>query len=291
MNKLLYISIVACVFSYTNTAMQGIPPAAKCTSLEQAIRDKSINFAATTNGGHSENSVHLMLTNLKSTPLEIQIPNGTYFIPSDEGDQNLLLVEDEIIVLQPKENKEVFVDAYCMESSDGSPVKGDKMSFKTLQADSKLKQLTAHINGNKLAEHDIQSAVWAITDDEPIPYINTTDPPARNLRETVANLTNQPNTWYTMQVDRRVNAQRRIETNAVTMSGNIRLELTKKASIHEVVKDSEGRVKFSLKPAEFPRAGTWNYTFSLRVQGWQKGIYTVVVIQDGQEIKSFPFEV
>lgn len=259
--------------------------------FQNAIKQKKIKTSIISNGGHDRGSVHVILTNLTSSPLKITIPNGTVFIPDNPGEQDLLLIEDEMIVLQPKQKKDLNLDAFCMESYDSSPNEGGKMTFKTMRPESSLKKLCAHLNGKKLSTSDIQSAVWAVSDEEPLERISMGSPSTDNLREAVSELTGQDNSWYTVNVNRRLDENRRIETSSASISGKLKINLTAPAKVHEEVVDENGVVKFTMKTASFPKAGKWNYSFNIRVMGWKKGDYKVLVYQDGKEINTFPFSV
>ncbi len=259
--------------------------------FQNALKEQKVQADITSNGGHNTNSVEIVLTNKTSSPMKITIPNGTVFIPDESGEQDLLLVEDELITLAPKQAKSVLLDAYCMESYDSSPDKGGEMTFKNVRPGSELKQLTTHLNGKKLKSSDIQSAVWAVSDGEPIEHISMNTPTADNLRETVSVLTGQENSWYTVNVNRRLDENRRIQTSSASISGKLKINLTKPAQVHEEVVDAEGNVKFTMKKASFTKAGEWNYAFRIRVMGWKVGDYKVLVFQDGVQIEEFGFTV
>lgn len=259
--------------------------------FQQAIQQKLVKHALLTNGGHDLQSVQITLTNLGSSSLTVRIPKGTVFVPNEPGEQDLLLVEDELIVLAPKEKKNLIVDAFCMESSNSSPEKGSKMTFRQLSANEPLKKLCEYINGKKNAPNDIQSAVWAVSDNHPIEYLNRENPSANRLRETVCKITGRENTWYSRDANRVMNEQRIVETSSTVVEGRISVDLKSKAAIHTQVKDSAGQLKFTTRKIDFDRPGNWGYGFKLSVTNWEKGHYTVVVFQDGREIKTFPFDV
>ncbi len=259
--------------------------------LQEAIQMKKVNSKILSNGGHDLNSVRIMLTNTTSSPLKITIPNGTIFVPENAYEQELLLVEDEMLVLQPNQQKEYSVDAYCTESGDSSPDKEGKMTMTMVKSDSQLTKLCKSIKDKKIGNDDIQSAVWAITDNEPIERISMNTPAAVQLRETVSQMTGQQNSWYSVGVNRRLDENRRIQTSSASISGKLKINLSAPSKVHEEVVDEAGNVKFTMKAADFNKAGEWNYGFNIRVMGWKKGDYKVLVFQDGKKINEFPFAV
>ena len=267
------------------------PNAPKQLLFKDAIAQNKMKCVLTANGGHQDKSVKAKLTNLGNSAIEIKIPYGTVFQPNDDGDQDLLMVQDELIVLQPKQTKEFLLDAYCIESNDSSPMALETMTFRTLKATDPLAKLCASMHTKKYIPTDIQSAVWAVSDNGPIEYLSNANPNTNNLRETVCSLTGRENTWYNVDANRRITEDRRIETSSTSVSGKISVTLTAKANIQTKVVDKDGTTKFSMSPKVFDRAGTWGYAFNLKVSGWEKGDYTAIILQDGKEIKSYPFSV
>jgi len=268
-----------------------IPSAPNQLLFHDAIAQKKLKCVLSANGGHQDKSVKATLINLGNASIEIKIPYGTVFQPKDNGDQDLLMVQDELIVLQPKQSKEFLLDAYCIESNDASPMADETMTFRTLSTTEPLAKLCASMNSKKFVPSDIQSAVWAVSDNGPIEYLSNADPNTNNLRETVCSLTGRENTWYNVDANRRITEDRRIETSSKSVSGKISITLIAKANIQTKVVDKDGATKLSMSPKVFDRAGTWGYAFNLKVTGWEKGDYKAIILQDGKEIKSYPFSV
>lgn len=265
--------------------------ATKQIVFEDAIKEKLILYSLSSNGGHDLSSVHLNVTNASTSVLSITIPNGTVFIPKDPGDQDLLLVEDALLVLQPKQKKEIVLNAYCMESSDRSPQKGASMTFRALDQKDPLRKLCAQINSKKNSAMDIQSAVWAVSDNQPIEYLSLDNPSSNALRNTVCTITGRENTWYSRDANRQINPDRTVVTRSTSISGRMSIDIKSKATVETRVVDNNGVTKLTMGPREFSKAGVWGYSFNLKVTGWANGQYRAVVLQDGIEIKSYPFSV
>ncbi len=268
-----------------------IPSAPNQLLFKDAIAQNKLKCVLSANGGHQDKSVKAKLTNLGNSSIEIKIPYGTVFQPNDNGDQDLLMVQDALIVLQPKQSKEFLLDAYCIESNDSSPMADATMTFRTLSATEPLAKLCASMKSKKIVPSDIQSAVWAVSDNGPIEYLSNANPITNDLRETVCSLTGRENTWYNVDANRRITEDRRIETSSTSVSGKISISLRAKANIQTKVVDKDGATKLSMSPKVFDRADTWGYAFSLKVTGWEKGDYRAIILQDGKEIKSYSFSV
>jgi hypothetical protein len=289
--RTFFLLFLGSLFSIGISSFVQAPSAPNQLLFKDAIAQNKIKCVLSANGGHQDKSVKAKLTNLGNSSIEIKMPYGTVFQPNDNGDQDLLMVQDELIVLQPKQSKEFLLDAYCIESNDSSPMANEKMTFRTLSAADPLAKLCARMSSKKFAPSDIQSAVWAVSDNGPIEYLSNANPNTNNLRETVCSLTGRENTWYNADANRRITPDRRIETSSTFVSGKISVTLSARANIQTKVVDKDGATKLSMGTKVFDRAGTWGYAFNLKVTGWEKSDYKAIILQDGKEIKSYPFSV
>src|SRR5688572_3130190 len=102
-------------------AFQLLKTAPSNITLEEAIAKKMVNCRMTSTGKYSGSSVALTLTNLTGTPLNITIPNGTVFKPSEDEDQDLIVVDQQLIALNAKATTKQVIDGFCMEPHDHSP--------------------------------------------------------------------------------------------------------------------------------------------------------------------------
>ena len=64
-------------------------------SIENAIKNGLIQVEATSLGGHSGEVIDVAVIPLAKKPFILFIPAGTHFIPDDEGDQNIFVVNDQ----------------------------------------------------------------------------------------------------------------------------------------------------------------------------------------------------
>jgi hypothetical protein len=271
-------------------AFQLLKTAPTTMTLEQAIAKKMVNCRMASTGKYSGESVALTLTNLTGTPLNITIPNGTVFKPSEDEDQDLIIVDEQQIALNAKATTKQIVDGFCMEPHDSSPTpeNGMKLSRNT---NPKLQELTAFMNGKKYDSDIIQDAVWAVADGDDVSSIDNSDEKGKALRTFVAKLINKPDPWYSKKQERVVTPERVIESNPVMVNGMITIETEGAMKINEVVKKSNGQVMNTSEEMEFPKKGKWNYQFTLTVKGWEKGDYVVNVLSGTKLIKAFPFKI
>lgn len=271
-------------------AFQLLKAAPVSLTLEEAIAQKKVTCKLTSTGNYSGESVSVALTNLTGSPLQITIPPGTVFKPSDEGDQDLIVVEQQVLALNAKATNIQVADGFCMEAHDSSPAENNGMKM-TKTTNAKLQELAGFLNGKQYDSYTIQEAVWAVSDGEEISSIGNDTQKDKDLRAFLSKLTGKPDPWYATKQRHTLTEERLIESNPVSVSGRISFVSDGKIKIHEVVKNARGEVKNTSEDLEFPRQGKWNYQFVLTVQGWEKGNYTVDVMDGTKVLQTFPFTI
>lgn len=271
-------------------AFQLLKSAPLAITLEDAIAQKKVSYRFVSNGNFSGESVAVSLTNLTGTPLSVTIPAGTVFKPNDAGDQDLIVVEQQAIALNGKASVNQLLDGFCMEAHDSSPTAENGMQLSKTN-NQHLQELAAFLNGKGYDAETVQSAVWAVSDHKPISAIGNGTEKEKALRGFLSKLTSQPDPWYATRVERRVTPERRIESNPVSVNGQIRFTSNGSIKIHEVVQKADGTVMNTSDEIEFPRKGNWNYGFTLTVKGWEKGDYVVNVMEGTKLLKAFPFTI
>jgi len=259
-------------------------------TLEEALAKKMVSCKIASTGAYSGESVSLTITNLSASNLNISIPNGTVFKPAEEGDQDLIIASDKVLAINGKATSTSILDGFCMEASDHSPQADNGMKLsKTSNAN--LQALTQFLNKKGYDENTIQQAVWVVSDGQSISYVDNEDVKAKELRTFLSTLTKQPDPWYETEQKIAVTEERVIESKPVSVNGKIQFVSDGKIKIHEVVKNAYGKVMDTSEELEFPKQGKWNYQFTLTVEGWEKGNYTVFVMNGTKTMEAFPFTI
>ncbi|MDH4472574.1 MAG: hypothetical protein QE487_08180 [Fluviicola sp.] len=259
-------------------------------SLEEAIAKKMVTCRFTSTGSYSGESVAVSVTNLTGNQLTITIPNGTVFKPSEDEDQDLIIVEQQAIALKAKATGNQVLDGYCMEASDHSPTTDNGMKL-SKTTNSKLIELAAFVDKKGYDSYTLQDAIWAVSDGSSISNIDSDTEQGKALRVFLAKLTNQEDPWYETKQERVVTPERLIENNPISVNGKIRVESDGNMKIHEVVQKVGGEVKNNSSEMTFSRKGIVNYEFTLTVKGWEKGDYEVKVMNGDKLVQTFPFTI
>ncbi|MFT5779276.1 MAG: hypothetical protein ACI837_002233 [Crocinitomicaceae bacterium] len=258
--------------------------------LNQAIKSNQITAEIISNGKYSGKSVELSLTNTSKKSLTIKIPAGSAYMPADDGEQTLIQLEEDMIVLKKGETMKRTIAAFCSEASDGCPSSSSAFSLSATTND-KLKQMIAYMKGKKISKKSYQDAVWAVTDGRSISNIQADDKVTKDFRQYVAKLLGKEDTWYTSPQQYSVDPRGNINSETVVISGELKFASDGILAIHEEVYDSEGNIMFSSPPGTPRKSQNVTMKFRIRVQGWEVGTYTVKVMEGDVALKSFPFEV
>lgn len=267
---------------------QSAPTAEKEITLNEAIASGTITVDVSSVGKYSGKSVKLVATNTTRKSLKITIPAGTAYVPGDDEEQTLIQLEEEFFVLAPNNSKTHMIAAFCTEASDKSPASGGKFKIST-SANKKLNEAIAYMANKQIDKKSFQDAVWAITDNHSVSNIQASNPQTQEFRKYLATLTGQKDTWYTSPQHHTLNEERRIVSQTVVVHGQVQFPSDGTSIIRQEVIDKDGEVRFALPPATPRKSQKVTMDFSVRVRGWEPGEYTLRIMKDNEEIKTYPF--
>jgi hypothetical protein len=258
--------------------------------LSTAIAQGKVFSEMKANGNFNGQSVQLNLRNNTSVGLKIRIPAGTVFDPPSEDDQDLIMVEDDFIVLQPKSQANTVLDAYCMQASNHAPEENGKMKMiKNTNTD--LDKLVVYLKTHKVSKDVFQDAVWALSNGYAISSVNITTPADKELRNYLATLTGRSNVWYSTPQVRTVEPDRNIRQETVVVKGDITYNAAKGAMVYQEIVAADGRSIHKSDKMATPYGGKVDFSFTLKVRGWEKGDYAVVVKEGTKELANYPFSI
>ncbi len=258
--------------------------------LKSALKSEIVTADILSNGKYSGRSVEMTLTNNKMKSVQILIPAGTMYEPENDDEQTLIQLEDELITLKPNEKRMVRLAAFCTEAHDSAP--SSEGTFTLAQnTNPKLKDLISYIDGKSVSKKAYQDAVWSITDHRPISNIVAEDAETKKFRTHIASLTGQKDTWYTSPQNYEQQADGRINSETVKITGELKFATDGVTAVHQALCDADGNVLFTGNKATPRKNDNTTLRFSVSVKGWEKGDYMVKVIRGDQEIKRFPFKV
>lgn len=262
----------------------------KVIDLKTAINSGLIDAKITSNGKYSGKSVNLNVTNKQGKTLTIRVPAGTTYAPADNGEQTLIQLEEQILVLQPRGSQQKLVAAFCTEASDRCPSKSGTFKLGS-NKNPKLKELITYLDNKKIDKSVYQDAVWTITDNKPVSYVYAEDAPTKEFRKYLAKLTGQKDTWYSSPQEYTVDNRGHINSETVIIEGELVFDSDGVSPIHQELCDADGNMLFKSNASTPRKSKEVTMNFKVRVKGWEVGDYMVKVMKGDEELKRFPFKV
>lgn len=255
-----------------------------------AIESNQIIFSAKSNGGHSSESIVVAIENIGKISSVI-IPAGTRFVSESEGDQDLLTTEDEFIALKPGKT-ELKLNGYCVQKSHSSPE--ENSNFTLIKEDiEQLVELAKYLNQKEIASSVKQTAIWCVTDNADVSGIyEENNEEVSELRDYVCNLTGIENVWYNTDPTYSVDVNRNIIHAITKVEGHLSYTVTKTGNLAMEICNEEGEIIRTFGgTSRITHLGDFNFNFSLAVQGWESGSYSVHVKIGSDEIHRTSFQI
>ncbi len=286
-----FLNISALVFCVSFLSFQTRVNETNEITFSDAIKFRKIKSVQKSNGSHSGKSVILEINNQTNSNLTIRIPAGTIFEPSNEGEQTLLTVKDQIVSVLPKIKTNATVEAYCCQAHDASPRETSTFAVNKT-TNPKLQKLVDFIKLKKIEVNYFQNMVWTVSDNHSVAPIPSLSPIDKEIRKFLCELTNQKETWYSASQSESLDQNGYIVRNTTEVGGKYQFSCLKNTYIHEEVHKETGGVIMRSQKRRTLWDGQVESTFHIRVKGWIKGTYFLKVMDDKNKVlTSYEFEV
>lgn len=260
------------------------------TTVHELVASGQLKCTPLTNGGYNTESIKLKLTSLGKGQ-RVLIPLGTRF-KSALGDEQDLVVPEDLIVSVPRGGeKEINLDAYCVQQSNLSPDAGQTFALAKEQNE-KLIKVLEFMKGKGYDSDVVQEAIWSVTDGSNVAGISMQNEKEKALREFLCETLGKENVWYDLDRDFQQTASREIVPETRSIAGDIAYEVTQTGNVAMQVVTEEGEVIRELgggMPIE--HTGSYKFRFSMKVQGWDRGLYFVQLKLEDTVFHKVAFEV
>jgi len=262
-------------------------------TLDQAIAQNKVQATVLPFGdkGYSE-GLRVNVKNISGKSLKLIMPKGTIFVPDNGEEQTLITSGDEVFALNSNQEKQILRPGFCTELSDhGSD---DASTFKlAVSKNANLMNVIHFMDSLNVKDNDvIQHAVWSITDNSPVAYVDGEDTAkARLIRQRICALTNQKMPWYNTESEIIQTPEREFVIEAKEVAGDIVINSDVPIVMQGQVKDSNGKILFTNPNQSRAPAGETTFEYVLHVEGWEKGTYYVVYTCNGKEVINQAFEI
>ncbi|MCE2742794.1 MAG: hypothetical protein LW701_04390 [Fluviicola sp.] len=294
MKTIPYFSPIKCLFfssmvgfsfhsSNQNTSV-------RLVDFHAAISSRQIKSSAKSVGGHAGACILLKLKNTSVSALKVNVPQGSLFYPADKGEQTLISMEDQYVLLNPGQEIESKISGYCCEHHDRSPMKDRVFSFGKNKMP-KFDSLFVQMKGKKIPNHTFQDIVWAVSDNSPVSNISSDSEELKQLRKYLFKATKQLVVEYSCATYSRIESDGRINTYPYNIKGDLEFKVDHATFISQEVYTKEGKLKDKLPLSFSVLAGKTKFGFNVNVKGWDRGDYVLKLKSGKEEVATYEFSI
>jgi len=132
-------------------------------NLEDAVKNNSVSVSMLGNSTstHYYEPVLAIINNNMSSAIDVNLSAGMLLDPADKSEQTLMIMEDLLVNLTPKQSKTVKIKAMCTEPWDRAGSSSSVYSLRKNNNDTLIK-LANFIAANKYFTAGGQSALWTL---------------------------------------------------------------------------------------------------------------------------------
>ncbi len=164
------------------------------TQLLDAMEQQqvSVRFTGATGSTHYLKPLTAYIQNLKNKEISIVVPAGYHFRSDDTAVQDIIITQEELIVLKPREELEINLSGMCIQHFNSSP--GAEDGFKLVGfSKPELRKLAVYLDEKNIQNYEGQRAMWVVSDGEKLDnIIGISNSGHRELIDLTASITNQP---------------------------------------------------------------------------------------------------
>jgi hypothetical protein len=182
---MMFVSILLPAFANASAGAH----ADNLTSIEDAVRKNLVAATISGKGGHTGEVIRIRLKNNKSHAVSYSMEAGRRLDSENNSQQDILVTKPVTLALLPNETKTFNLYGMCCQAHSSSPDSGSVFKVGKM-ADTNLVLLAKFIDQNKWYKNSTaQSAVWVISDNNPMEDIGGDDPVSKKLQQFVSKLT------------------------------------------------------------------------------------------------------
>lgn len=260
-------------------------------NLQKALQTQLVKAKAQSLGGHQGFCMNIHVKNLTNDSVIIIVEAGRRLNSTDEKNQDILIVKEEMIFLSKHEEKWTKVRGYCCQANNYSPSQNAKYDLNGM-ADSSLVLVARYLNLCKLSDHAEQQAIWAISDKKPTAMItDKNDSLIKPLRELVATLKGEPIPWYTIISKTVVFQGGSMQNYPQILKGKLNYSNDKEGYLTLFILDEKGRPVCFLRNEWINACSNKDYDLNVPIKGLAKGKYTIGLKSESKELIKKEFEI
>ncbi len=261
---------------------------AKNMSVEEAIKKKLITAVIKGKGGHTGDVIRFKLKNLLNHAVSIDVEAGRRLDSQNQGLQDILVNKAVTLALLPNQTKTFVISGMCCQAHNAGPDSSAVFSVGKM-ADSNLVKIARFIDQNKWhCDHIAQSAVWVVSDNNPMEDIGGEDPVSKKLQQFVSKLTGKAIPKY--KIDYGANNGGAVYTGVpAKISGTFDYELFSNGLVTFGIYDSQGHAVEMFITDRPSNKGNYGLKYEFKTSDLPKGDYYARLRLDGQVKKEQKF--
>jgi hypothetical protein len=240
--------------------------------LKDALAQKWLSMQLEGKGGHQGESLRMVCKNLRGKYFRVRIPQGLLMEPADSSAQTLVVAEEYLVAITPKTPVEVLIKTFCTQSGEISPRVAEPFAIGAMAPTALCNLLKFMTEKNKTDVAEAQTAVWCITNGNPIGSIGDAE-----LIKFVADQLGRPVPGYRIRHQKveYVPGERAELGKALVVEGNFRFYLEKDERVVMVLLDGEDKLIKQVSKEETMIAGEHRSGLRLEVYNLDPGKYTL----------------
>lgn len=250
-------------------------------SVGDCVNRNLIDVKIKSNGGHMGDCAAIHMASKTHNTIVVWFEPGRTLNSVDPNAQDLIIVNEEFIVMQPQQNTTLNVFSFCNQANNRSPHTNENFTLGQM-ANNNMTQLCAMMNNSDYPQHQMQTAIWVMGSGEPITIMETVgDTGYLAVLEYVSEMTNQPLPWYTVHYQ--IRNDQIFQNRPVKVTADYSFELDTSATVTVIIYN---KFKSALKPImvdkQLPK-GEYETEIEWDVTSLPKDTYFLKQFINGQE--------
>lgn len=256
-----------CLFAIFSIVVASFSFADSNITLAEAISQGKVKVEILPFGTTGWDAIQVNVKNISGEKVKIVMPKGTLFVPDINDEQTLITSEDEIFVLNAGQEKLIARKGFCTELHDHGSKETSTFTL-GFSVNNKLMNVVNYMDSIGITNEDmIQNAVWSITNNSPVGYIESDEDTTRErlLRQRVCALTAQTMPWYDTESRIIITPEREFVIQPTEVTGEIVINSDVPITLQGVVKDATGKVLYTNPNQSHAPDGETTFDYVLQI--------------------------
>lgn len=238
----------------------------------EAIQTKKIQIIGSQSLVLEEKDFQVTVKNISGKAIHLIIPIGTYFEPEADDTQPRFIAEKGELLLAKNESKTIHLSSVCMAATKRSPSSESHFKYQP-SAKGQLADLIVFLQKQTILfeKSDIQSAVWAVTNQHRIEAIADD-----SLKAKMSRITGQkPQSLKFTYKHENIPGQVAYNEKELRVEGLFRYGTEKDITAHLGLYDKDGKLVKMLRSSMLHRRGQHSFRFDFTITNVKPGDFFI----------------